>query len=209
MTPEETPPDLRAPALTPGARRILEVASELFYRQGIHAVGVDTIATESGITKRTLYDRFGSKENLVTAVLQARHEAWWGRLEERIAQAPAPKALAVFDAYLGDPLATDRGCAFLNAAGELPAGHPAHRVVRAHKQAVRRRLAELLRGGVDDPDATADHLFLLLEGGVAHRGVDGHDHLLTEARKVAGRLVERATLIHRIRPGAQRTWGGQ
>lgn len=193
MTREETPPDLRVPALTPGARRILEVASELFYRQGIHAVGVDTIAAASGVTKRTLYDRFGSKEKLVTAYLQARHEAWWGRLQQRIAQAPAPKVLAVFDAYLGDPLATDRGCAFLNAAGELAGGHLAHRVVRAHKQAVRRRLAELLRDEIDDPDATADHLFLLLEGGVAHRGVDGHDHLLAEARKMAERLVDRAT----------------
>ncbi|SCG72402.1 transcriptional regulator, TetR family [Micromonospora humi] len=177
------------PTLTPGARRILQVASELFYRRGIHAVGVDTIAAESGLTKRTLYDRFGSKEKLVTVYLQARHEAWWARLEQRIAEARAPRVLAVFDAYLGDPLATDRGCAFLNAAGELPVGHPAHRVVRAHKQAVRRRLAELLQGEVDDPDATADHLFLLLEGGVAHRGVDRHDHLLSAARTMAERLV--------------------
>ncbi|MDQ4084268.1 MAG: TetR/AcrR family transcriptional regulator, partial [Actinomycetota bacterium] len=53
--------------LTPGAQRILDVASELFYWRGIHAVGVDTIAAESGVTKRTLYDRFGSKDGLVVA----------------------------------------------------------------------------------------------------------------------------------------------
>jgi len=68
------------PRLTPGARRILEVASALFYRHGIHAIGVDTIAAESGVTKRTLYDRFGSKDELVAAYLRARDERWRARV---------------------------------------------------------------------------------------------------------------------------------
>ena len=77
--------------LTPRARRILEVASRLFYLHGIHAVGVDTIAAESGVTKRTLYDRFGSKDALVTAYLQERHDTWWARLEQRLASASRPR----------------------------------------------------------------------------------------------------------------------
>ena len=66
--------------LTPGARRILDVASALFYERGIHAVGVDTIAAESGVTKRTLYDRFGSKDALVVAYLAERDRRWRERV---------------------------------------------------------------------------------------------------------------------------------
>ncbi|SKB09879.1 TetR/AcrR family transcriptional regulator [Aeromicrobium choanae] len=183
---------LRVPDLTPGARRILDASADLFYRQGIHAVGVDAIAAASGVTKRTLYDRFGSKDALVAAYLQARHAAWWDRLEQRLAGAAAPRVLAVFDAYALDAPAIDRGCGFLNAAGELPAGHPGHAVIRAHKTAVRSKLEELLRAdGPDAPDAAAlaDHLFLLLEGGVAQRGIDGDGRMLAVARDIAERLV--------------------
>ncbi len=194
MTPaDQRAPELRLPEMTVGAERILGVASELFYRRGIHAVGVDTIAAESGITKRTLYDRFGSKDNLVVAYLQARHEAWWTRLEQRLATAPAPRVLCVFDAYVHDPLPSERGCPFLNAAGELPSDHPAHRVVRAHKEAVRQRLVELVRDDrpdLDDPEEAADHVFLLLEGAVTHRGIDQGDRLLSAARGMAAELLE-------------------
>jgi AcrR family transcriptional regulator len=179
-----------SPRLTPGARRILDVASRLFYERGLHAVGVDTIAAESGVTKRTLYDRFGSKDVLVQSYLQRRHDAWWDRLEQRLATAEPPRALAFFDAYAHDAPSTERGCAFLNAAAELPSDHPGWQVVRDHKRAVRRRLRELLvEEGYDDADALAGHLFLLLEGGVAHRGLDRDGGTLTEARELAGRLL--------------------
>ncbi|GAA2102757.1 helix-turn-helix domain-containing protein [Brevibacterium salitolerans] len=182
--------ELQVPELTAGAQRILDVASELFYRSGIHAVGVDTIARESGITKRTLYDRFGSKDRLVMVYLQARHQAWWQDLERRIAEASSPRVLAVFDAYADG--ASDRGCAFLNAAGELASDHPAYQVVRAHKQAVRSRLAELVRGDrpdIDDPEQLAEHLYLLLEGAIAHRGIDGDAVRLACVRQLAERLA--------------------
>lgn len=196
MTAIEVGEELRIPELTAGARRIVEVASELFYRQGIHAVGVDTIARESGITKRTLYDRFGSKDALVAVYLQTRHQRWWELLERRITDTPSPRVLAVFDAYADDEWASDRGCAFLNAAGELPAGHPAYQVVRAHKQAVRDRLAELVRADcpdADDPETLAKHLFLLLEGATAHRGIDAETALLASARELAEHLVLQST----------------
>lgn len=195
---DDTDRVLRMPQLTPGAERILKVASELFYRRGIHAVGVDTIAAESGITKRTLYDRFGSKDGVITVYLQARHGEWWERLEQRIARAPSPRVLAVFDAYTADPLPTDRGCAFLNAAGELPTGHPAHDVVRAHKQAVRRRIDELLiedRPGLAAREQLGDHLFLLLEGAITHAGIDGDDLLIVRARTIALQLLGERTAV--------------
>lgn len=180
-------------ALTPGARRILDVASELFYRHGIHAVGVDRIAAESGITKRTLYNRFGSKDALVTAYLQERDERWWVHVHERLTGAAAPRALVVFDAYTDSPLGVDRGCAFLNGAGELPADHPGFAVIAAHKEAVRELLCRLVaedQPGRDDPEALAAHLFLLLEGAIAHRGIDHDDRRLTEARALAAELLQ-------------------
>ncbi|OUZ08942.1 TetR family transcriptional regulator [Aeromicrobium sp. PE09-221] len=192
---EQASDDLCPPPLTPGAARLLEVASGLFYEQGIHAIGVDTIAEESGVTKRTLYDRFGSKDGLVIAYLQARHAQWWDRLLERLEVADRPRALAVFDAYAADELSSHRGCAFWNAAGELPVNHPAHRVVRAHKHAVRRLLGELIRAdAVTEEDrtsveATADHLFLLLEGAIVQRGLAGDITPVLRARAIAEGLL--------------------
>lgn len=193
MTRRTGPTDeLRVPELTAGARRIVEVASELFYRQGIHSVGVDTIARESGITKRTLYDRFSSKDTLVAVYLQARHQAWWAQLEQRLADPSPPRVLTVFDVYADSELTSDRGCAFLNAAGELNSDHPGYRVVRAHKRAMRERLTDLVRTdhpNIDEPEMVAEQLFLLLEGAIAHRGIDGDGHLFNTARSLAARLV--------------------
>lgn len=184
--------DQKSPHLTPGARRIRDVASELFYRHGIHAIGVDTIAAESGVTKRTLYDRFGSKDMLVVSYLQHRHDVWWVRLEQCIASTASPRALAVFDVYGEDAAWAVRGCAFLNAAGELPADHPAREVIRTHKQAVRQRLSELIMSDqpeIQDAEGVAGHLFLLVEGAFAHRGLADNDQLLVEARELGRRLL--------------------
>lgn len=177
--------------LTPGAQRILKVASELFYDHGIHAVGVDRIAAESGVTKRTLYNNFGSKDALVAAYLRNRHERWWARLEERIAAAGSPRALVFFDVYTEDALVVRRGCAFLNAAAELSSDHPAHAIIRLHKRAVEERLGELIRADLPaaaDPERLARHLFLLAEGAFAHHGVSG-EPLLSEAREIAAGLL--------------------
>ncbi|WP_040710325.1 TetR/AcrR family transcriptional regulator [Nocardiopsis potens] len=177
--------------LTRGARRILEVASDLFYDRGIHAVGVDTIAAESGVTKRTLYNNFGSKDALVATYLDNRHQEWWRRLEERIAAAEQPRALAFFDVYAEDARTVTRGCAFLNAAAELPADHPAYAIIRYHKRSIEERLGELIaeeRPSAEEARRLARHLFLLLEGAFAHQGVHGRE-LLLEARGIARGLL--------------------
>jgi AcrR family transcriptional regulator len=182
------------PRLTPGAQRILEVATRLFYRNGIHAVGVDTIAAESGVTKRTLYDRFGSKDRLVATYLRQRHEVWWEKFERRIARAASPRALVVFDAYLDDSAMVSRGCAFVNAAAELPRDHAAYAVVREHKRAVRERLAELVAEDVPDPEEAgriAEHLFLLVEGAIVHHGLDKSWSAMGTARQIAADLLPR------------------
>lgn len=200
MTPDAADA-LTAPPLTPGAARILDTASELFSTRGIHAVGVDTIAEDSGLTKRTLYDRFTSKDALVTAYLQVRHESWWARLEARLAAIDADshgarvtareRVLAVIDSYtLDSGSSAQRGCAFVNAAAELPDDHPGRAVIRAHKA----RVVDLLTGMLDDGgwrDAAdlAEHVFLILEGAIVHRGIDGDDHRLRTARNLVDQLL--------------------
>lgn len=190
---EDQPVDLEA--LTPGARTILEVASRLFYDQGIHSVGVDTIAAEAGVTKPILYKNFGNKDGLVTAYLTRRHHSWWTVLEEGIARTRAPRALAFFDVYAEDAKTVTRGCAYLNAAAELSEDHPAYPIIRHHKHAVCQRLRELIEEddpSNTDPQRTADHLFLLLEGAFAHHRIYGGE-LLSEARGIAEELLRSDT----------------
>ncbi|MFD0541572.1 TetR/AcrR family transcriptional regulator [Actinomadura luteofluorescens] len=76
--------------LTPAARRVLQTASELFYERGIGSVGMELIAAEAGVTKKTVYDRFGSKDALILAYLRARDERWRAFTTGRIAEAAAP-----------------------------------------------------------------------------------------------------------------------
>ncbi|WP_461000342.1 TetR/AcrR family transcriptional regulator [Streptomonospora sediminis] len=178
--------------MAPAGQRILDAAGGLFYRQGINAVGVALIADTAGVTKKTLYDRFGSKDELVAQYLRQRHATWWAHLEERLAAAPPPRALALIDAYLSHPaLEVTRGCAFINAAAELPPDHAGWLVIREHKRAVRARLAELI--GADTPNADADelaeHVFLLLEGAISHIGIDEGDTRVQRARALAAGLL--------------------
>lgn len=123
--------------MTPGARRALDAASVLFYERGIHAVGVDLIAAEAGVTKKTLYDRFGSKEQIVVEYLAGRDERWQAFLAPYVEAATTPRAriLAVFEASRDWAGAnSDRGCSMVNAHAEIsdPA-HPAYQVITGQK----------------------------------------------------------------------------
>lgn len=180
-----------APA-TDAGRRLLAAASALFYAEGITAVGVAGIAEAAGVTKKTLYDCFGSKAELVAAYLAHRHAVWWEYLQERLRGAPSPRVLVVFDAYRDHPsLDLDRGCAFQRGAAELGDDHPGTAVIREHKAAVRAEIARLAAEDVPGDDALVDHLFLLLEGAAAQRGVDRDGDALVRARDIARTLVTR------------------
>lgn len=166
--------------LTPAGRRVLASAAELFYRQGIHAVGVDAIAAASGVTKRTLYACFGSKDGLVTAYLTERDQRWRAWLTERIdrVEPPREKITAVFDALETWIDAEEfRGCGFTNALAELPSpDHPARRVILEQRRWMSELLTELLRtAGATDPSTLATTVLLLFEGGIIARakGLEG------------------------------------
>lgn len=178
--------------LTPGARRVLDAASRLFYERGIHAVGVDTIAEEAGVTKKTLYDRFGSKEALVVAYLQHRDARWRTFLEAHLATVPPgpDRVLAVFDAAIAwSDAHSPKGCSAINARAEIGDGHDGHPVfpeVARQKAWLLDLFADLCReAGTADPDATARALMLLYEGAIVTVGMETFAAPFAVAREVA------------------------
>ena len=154
----------------PPRARLLAAAAELFYRHGIRAVGVESIAEAAGTNKMTLYRHFESKDELVAEYLrQEAHkaDAYWEALEaahpaDPLAQIRAwMKAMA---AHVAD--CKERGCALANAAVELPEkDHPARAVIEEFKRRQRSALIRLGRdAGLREPDMLADELHLMLEG---------------------------------------------
>ena len=101
-------------------QRVLDTAAKLFYRDGVRAVGVDRIASESGVAKMTLYYHFGSKDDLVAAWLRQRDEEWMSWLRDAVGRRRGHRLLAVFDALREwFEMPTFRGCAFVNGHAEL------------------------------------------------------------------------------------------
>lgn len=174
--------------------RLLETADRLFYEEGIRTTGIDHLVDEAGVAKMTLYNNFGSKDDLVAAYLRERHTGWLRRLGSHLERASSPveEMLAVFDAYLESASrASYRGCPFVNASAELAdRGHAGREVVTENKESVRSLLHDQARrAGLGDPDALADHLFLLLEGGVVTAGIRGSCEPLRWAREAAETLI--------------------
>jgi AcrR family transcriptional regulator len=157
----------------PVRQRILEAASEMFYREGVRAVGIDAIIARSGVAKMSLYRNFPSKDALVTAWLEDRNAFFWGRWE-RAQALQAGNARGQLEAILDMVAATAshpkwRGCPFLNTGTEFPEPeHPARAVILANKRAVRERLqAQAAAAGARDPDLLAQQLQLLIDGAYA------------------------------------------
>ncbi|WP_225997918.1 TetR/AcrR family transcriptional regulator [Myceligenerans pegani] len=134
---------------TPAGERVLAVAAELFYAHGIRAIGVDRIADEAGVTKKTLYDRFGSKDALVAAYLGRREEVWQKHLHARLAASGtsgAERLLLVLGIASDWADKNERGCAFVNAHAEIGGtDHPGNAVIRADKEYMLRLFVDLAR----------------------------------------------------------------
>ena len=145
--------------------RILETADRLFYGQGLRAVGVDTIAAEIGISKRTLYNHFPSKDALMVAYLQRRL-----RLVPTSTKPPGRQILDDFE-RLERAFGSDgfQGCAFVNAVAELKdPRHAANEIALAFKEMRRQWFRELLkRAQVADPEGLSLQLMLLVDGAIA------------------------------------------
>jgi AcrR family transcriptional regulator len=153
-------------------KAILDAADGLFYRDGIRATSVDAVADEAGVTKRTLYHHFESKDDLIAAYLERRDEPTRVALAAKataVADAPAARVLAVFDVLARFFATSDcRGCAFLNAASECASDSRVRRAAIAHKDATEAWFREqLTAAGSREPAAYAAMLMLLLDGALA------------------------------------------
>ncbi|MEV5881247.1 TetR/AcrR family transcriptional regulator [Streptomyces sp. NPDC052020] len=183
--------------MTPAAVKILEAASRLFYEEGIRAIGVEVIAEEAGVTKKTLYDRFGSKDELIVAYLRARDGLWRTTLTQHVNDHGGPaeeKLLATFDA-LRDWLRerNPRGCAFINASVELPEDHPGQEVAFQQKAWLLAYLEQLAaEAGASDPAELAGRLLILHEGACIANSMRSVGDAAHRARQMAAVLIEQA-----------------
>jgi AcrR family transcriptional regulator len=179
----------------PPRERILAAAGDLFYRNGIRAVGVDSIAEAAGTNKMTLYRHFASKDELVAEYLRrcaTREAANWDRLAAR----HPGDALAQLRAWLKDMSGhvvnrNERGCPLVNAAVELPEkDHPARRVIEQCKAATRERVIALCRAaGLNEPELLADELNLMLEGARVTAQSVGIDGLRMRLERMSDALI--------------------
>jgi AcrR family transcriptional regulator len=167
-------------------QRILETADRLFYRDGIRAVGVDTVAAEIGISKRTLYNYYPSKDDLIAAYLQRRFTP----LE--ITDAPPQEQILQFFDRLECSFACKsfRGCPFVNAVAELAeVSHEANELAIAFKEGRRKWFRELLdKLDVENGDLLATQLALLVDGAIAAALVR-RDPKVAQAAKAAAQVL--------------------
>jgi AcrR family transcriptional regulator len=176
--------------------RLLAAASELFYEEGVHTVGIDRVLEKAGVAKASLYSTFGSKEELVRAYLEERHARRVARVTRRVEAADTPRAklLAVFDA-LGERVAEPRfrGCAFVLATAE---GRPSGRVrgvaddSRAWQRALFVELAQA--AGAAHPKRLAQQLMILYDGATVTAYMDRDATAPAAARAMAATLVDAA-----------------
>ena len=175
--------------------RIMKTASNLFYRHGIHAVGVDTIATEAGTNKMSFYRNFPSKDELVAEYLRSEEREgllWWDEIIAAHFGNPRLQVESLFDMLVENNCEEDsRGCALANAAVEITEpSHPARPVIEKYKADVRTRFRRLASEmGAREPNALGDSLMLLWEGAYVARVTMGPNGPVQGAAKAARALI--------------------
>jgi len=176
--------------------RLLQAASELFYAEGVQSVGIDRVIERAGVAKASLYSTFGSKEGLVCAYLDARHEETLARLRSAVAatEDPIERLLAVFDAQARLFHTPDfHGCAFTAAATEAPSGGRIDAAAQSYRHDIHVLFNELaVAAGVPDPELLASQLQLVYDGGGLAANLDKNPEIATAARAAASALIATA-----------------
>lgn len=186
-----------SPAVAGTQQRLLQATEQLIYSGGIHATGIDLIVKTSGVARKSLYQHYPNKEALVAAALQARDERWmqWFIRATSTAASPQARLLSLFDA-LREWFASDgfRGCAFLNAAGEIgDDDSPILAVSREHKARLLAYVRELTRAAaLPDPDEAALQWLVLIDGAIAVALVSRDPAIADSAQRAAAQLLRTA-----------------
>jgi AcrR family transcriptional regulator len=174
--------------------RILATAGDLFYREGIRAIGIDTVVEQSGVSKTSLYRVFDSKDALICAFAAEKDQlfwAWWDGVEEQHTDDPRALLNALLSGIakrIAHP--AFRGCPFLNLVTEFPDdSHPGRVIARNNKEELRARLVTIVaRLGVSDPNRTASQIALIINGAY----VTG---LIAESHDLSGDLIDAVTKL--------------
>ena len=194
-TPRSDAPPAAGTRPSPARERILATADRLFYDEGIHAVGIQRIIEEAGVTRVTLYRHFPSKDDLVSAYLGHRARFDHAQVQGIVDAHPDDPRSALSElatALTRDDFgAVQRGCPFINASAEFTGSHPA----RVHAHEIRRwvtaRIEELLeRVGHRDPRAAAQQLMMVRTGAVVSGALDTNERLTQDFLECWEKLVD-------------------
>lgn len=185
-------------ATRPSAReRLLTAADELFYAEGVQSVGIDRVIERAGVAKASLYNTFGSKEELVRAYLEKRQAGTTARLTGVVARHDTPREqlLAIFEAQ-GESFSRPgfRGCAFAAASSEAQPGSSVEKASDDFRGWVRALLTRLAgEAGAADPVALGRQLHLLYDGATLAARMDRDPSIATASRAAAEALLDAAT----------------
>jgi AcrR family transcriptional regulator len=183
--------------------RLLAAANELFYAEGVQTVGIDRIIERAGVAKASLYNLFGSKEELVAAYLASRHDRTTSRLTEAIESVDEPrqKILAIFDSQAQQYQRSDfNGCAFVAASTEAPSRGLVEQAADQFRSWVRAMFTDLAeQAGAPDPATLGRQLHFIYDGaGLAGR-MDHHDpDIAPAAREAVQALLDTALHSRRV-----------
>jgi AcrR family transcriptional regulator len=176
--------------------RILATASELFYREGVRAVGIQRVIDEAGIAKASLYAHYASKDELVAACLSRQGDCWRTSVEEGLRDPSLDaraKLLRIFDLQI-ERIASPgfRGCPFQNTGIEFAdGGHPASAVTVTYRRWLHDLFSSLVReAGLRNPGAVTGALIVLHDGSAASAQVDGNPDAARHARWAAAQLLD-------------------
>lgn len=190
-------------AADPQRQSIIAAADELYYAHGFRAVGMDALRQRAGVSLKRLYTVFPSKESIVLAVLDYRHQMWADEISAAVAQQSTPRdrLLAIYD-YLAGWFRSDsfRGCVFINAFGELATESPAVATKAAHHKREFRRFMGTLAVEAGFSEELGDQLMLLAEGAQTTAAITGDSSMALKARRAAEALlsVEERALAHPV-----------
>ncbi len=171
-------------------QRILETATELFYKQGYHATGINQVIQEAEVARASLYQHYASKEALLAAFLHHRHDHWFSKLKAATAHTnhPRKKILAAFDfLHAMNEAEHFRGCAFLNILSEITdKDAEALTIIQEHKKELRSYLANILAG---EPQQLKDQVYLLFESAMVESQLFRNQWPVLEAKKIVNNLL--------------------
>ena len=178
---------------SPARQRLLKAATELFYREGIHSVGVDRIIEAAGVTRATMYKQFDGKEGLVLAYLDGEDQQLRGLFAQAAGESSDP--LVLLDLTIAG-IEHDirerhtRGCPFINAAAEYPDDGPVRALIADHREWFRATLRQLAdAAGLTEPDDVAASLVLLRDAALVGGYLDGEDRVAPAFARTARDVI--------------------